>query len=344
MVQLSTQFYLVLLFGCHATCSVSMTLLNKTLMQRFEYAWFVIFVQNLSTVLLGFLYPAWKRFLKALGVAVAGGAKDQPVRKLRTFLGIKVPSKGKNKLLSVLQCFLSSLVLFVSLRALKFVSVPLYVVARNCVPALTAFMERVLNNTVIPPVGILGIAFTITGAIIFNLGDTGNTDIEGVVWAVMTATSVALCSVADKMIVKTLADEEGLAPVEVNQQRFALSLPGNALLIYGLEIRPEHLGSRPPVTEAVWSMTPGVIASLVLTSFFGFGMGTCNFYLQQATTAATVQVANIGYKLATTMISRVTHPAPVPMISWVGFILSTLGIVLYTFKPNLRLMTSSKVL
>lgn len=66
-------------------------------------------------------------------------------------------------------------------------------------------------------------------------------------------------------------------------------------------------------------------------------MGTFNFYLQQAVAAATVQIANILYKLTTTIISRFSHPAPVAFSSWIGFALSLLGIALYTFGPKIML-------
>ena len=63
-------------------------------------------------------------------------------------------------------------------------------------------------------------------------------------------------------------------------------------------------------------------------------MGTFNFYLQQATNATAVQIANIGYKLATTGVSRLIWPVPVPTLSWLGFAISVLGIALFTFAPK----------
>lgn len=80
---------------------------------------------------------------------------------------------------------------------------------------------------------------------------------------------------------------------------------------------------------------------LFLTTIFGYGMGTFNFYLQQAVNAATVQVANILYKLTTTIISRFSHPAPVAPLSWLGFAISLLGIALYTFGPKVTAATKA---
>jgi len=75
-----------------------------------------------------------------------------------------------------------------------------------------------------------------------------------------------------------------------------------------------------------------VYVILFLTTLFGFGMGTLNFHLQQAVNATTVQVANVGYKLLTTVVSRVTHPEPVPGMAWLGYSISTFGIVFYTLR------------
>lgn len=328
--------YVVGLFGLHATCSVSMTLLNKTIVQHFDYTWTVLLVQNVGTVLLAFLYPAWRRLLSLTGAAQPTNEGSTRTRGLRTFCGIKVPARPRNRWLLVAQMLIFLVVLFVSLRALLYVSVPLYVVARNCVPAQTAVLERLVNKTAVPPVGVLGLVLTIVGAVVFAGADASNIDPVGLGWAFGLTTSVALASVADKNIVRILADEEGLAPVEVNQQRIALSIPLTVLLAVWLEVLPESLGEKPSAAEAIFLLPFGVALALGCTVFFGFGMGTFNFYLQQVVNAATVQVANISYKLATTVISRVTHPAPVPLASWLGFALSLLGIALYTFKPECR--------
>ena len=44
-------------------------------------------------------------------------------------------------------------------------------------------------------------------------------------------------------------------------------------------------------------MTGVIFMCLFFSTVFGFGMGTFNFYLQQSVNAATVQIANILYKL-----------------------------------------------
>eukprot|EP00415_Alexandrium_ostenfeldii_P004528 UN4528 len=121
--------------------------------------------------------------------------------------------------------------------------------------------------------------------------------------------------------------------------RVALALPVNLLFIAAFDAGHSSAAGagdeKPELYAALSGMPYAVKLSLLLSTLFGFGMGTFNFYLQQSVSAATVQVANILYKLCTTIISLVTHPAPVAKISWMGYAVSLLGIALYTFAPGL---------
>jgi hypothetical protein len=158
---------------------------------------------------------------------------------------------------------------------------------------------------------------------------------------------VAGCSVVDKTAVRILGAEEGIKPVECNQIRVAVALPLNALFMFLFEfsvfdgVAEAALGANGVVKQTIYEATANmsfvVFTCLFFSTVFGFGMGTFNFYLQQAVNAATVQIANILYKLTTTLLSRITHPAPVAFSSWVGFGLSLLGIALYTFGPKILL-------
>lgn len=331
-------FYLGALFGAHATCSVSMTLLNKTLAQDFDYPWTVLLIQNVGTVLLGYLYP----LLCERGAKKSVDDRSREVLAThQKILGMKVPHQFKNKLWVTAQTAFFMGMLFMSLKALKFVSVPLYVVARNTVPAVTASAEFLLTNVRISFTQICGLALTVVGAIVYSLADmkSGSFEIIGLIYAFCLVIVVALASVLDKTVVRILGQEEGIKPVECNQIRVALSIPINCLLIYVLEINGYQNDAGPtvaPLMSAFRVMSFPVVLCLFFSTVFGFGMGTFNFYLQQAVNAATVQVANILYKLTTTIISRVTHPAPVTLYSWGGFVLSLLGIAMYTFSPKLK--------
>eukprot|EP00408_Alexandrium_pacificum_P012636 CAMPEP_0171225068 /NCGR_PEP_ID=MMETSP0790-20130122/36615_1 /TAXON_ID=2925 /ORGANISM="Alexandrium catenella, Strain OF101" /LENGTH=344 /DNA_ID=CAMNT_0011691087 /DNA_START=31 /DNA_END=1062 /DNA_ORIENTATION=+ len=336
-------WYLVPLFLAHATCSVSMVLLNKTIAQGFDFPWTVLFIQNVGTVLIGYLHPCLcgsKSKVKDDSKKAEEDVEDPKTKVQLRICGMKVPRKTKNRLLVALQTAFFMATLFLSLKALRFISVPLYVVARNTVPAQTALLERVFTSVRLSVSAITGLMFTIFGAILYTYGDLqAGLQVGGLAYAMMLTLIVSGCSIIDKTSVRRLGQEEDIKPVEVNQMRVALALPVNLLFIAAFDAGHSSAAGagdeKPELYAALSGMPYAVKLSLLLSTLFGFGMGTFNFYLQQSVSAATVQVANILYKLCTTIISLVTHPAPVAKISWMGYAVSLLGIALYTFAPGL---------
>lgn len=335
--------YVVTLFAAHATCSISMVLLNKTIAQGFDFPWTVLFVQNVSTVFIGYVYACIGSKSAQIPSPIDKG------RKRATFLGIPIPKKLKSKVLVVTQVMFFMGTLFTSLKALKYISVPLYVVARNTVPAQTALLERVVTGTSISAISAFGLLSTVLGAVVFTYGDLqSGLDGVGLAYAAMLTSLVSCCSVVDKMSVKQQGEQEDITPAEVNQLRVALALPVNAAIMFYLEFEsvwsPDELfivesASKPSQVKtdiffATAHMSKSVVLSFALSTIFGYGMGTFNFYLQQNVSAATVQVANILYKLSTTVLSRFTHPSPVALMSWLGYSISLFGIALYTFGPE----------
>lgn len=333
-----------------------MVLLNKTIAQGFDFPWTVLLLQNVGTVFIGYLHPCLcgtreQNDDKKVDLVPPASSTTQTTQ--RKVFGMKVPRKLKNKLWVVLQVVLFMGTLFTSLKALRYVSVPLYVVARNTVPAQTALLERLFTSVKLSAAAVLGLLCTILGAVLYTYGDLrSGVAFGGLAYAAMLTLIVSGCSIADKTAVRTLGQEEDIKPVECNQIRVALAVPVNVLFVVAFEMESlpgmdvvgdkiaGHQGStslprKPGLFEAAAGMSFTVLMCLLLSTVFGFGMGTFNFYLQQAVSAATVQVANILYKLSTTVISLVTHPAPVNRTSWLGYAISLLGIALYTFGPRM---------
>jgi drug/metabolite transporter (DMT)-like permease len=454
------------------------------------------------------------------------GAPEE--REFKRIFGVKVPKSQTNQLWALSQVFWFAATLFLSFRALKFVPVPLYVVARNLVPAQTALLEKIFNSKKIVPTAGIGLLLTVVGAVVyqqgiaarpalihaggnayekfsggekvFTPGNSGNvvtnfpaaaasnaaagaapeshlknvggmpglsqpaqpspglgqkksganarflsedeyhanhaharvlseteakkdlkflskqnaeeveqvqktvSEIEavdaaaaldaavdaavdaalgndsanhkndkanhkndkanatprlladwkgeeekpgyftGLIYAALLTTVVAVCSVVDKFCVRKFGEEEGFLPVEVNQMRVAGLLPLNIILAVAFEFYsyPRDDLSNPdtmlPTTiyKLLFDLEFGLQACIFFSTIFGFGIGTFNLYLQKVVNAATVQVANIGYKLTTTIISRVTHPEPVTLLSWFGFAISLGGIYFYTFPDKMK--------
>lgn len=345
---MASKAYVAAVFAAHATCSISMVLLNKTIAEGFDFPWTVLFVQNVGTVLIGYLYT-WcgECSRRSDGARAGSGSADleagsMAASRRRRLFGLPVPRAFKNQLWLVLQVAFFMGMLFTSLRALKFISVPLYVVARNTVPAQTALIERVFTNVKLPIVSVVGLMGTIVGAVLYTYGDLhAGLDRTGLMYAVLLTGIVSSASVVDKTAVRTLGQEEDIKPVECSQLRSALSLPVNLAFILLFEMQDIVAAgdlappSRPDIYAATMQMSLAVSLSIFLSTIFGTGVGIFNFCLQQVVNAATVQVANILYKLTTTIISRMTHPSPVAMTSWLGFCVSLMGIGLYTFGPQI---------
>ena len=97
-------------------------------------------------------------------------------------------------------------------------------------------------------------------------------------------------------------------------------------------------GAPPLVVKSfvVWvsslvSMDALVFLALMLSVVFGFGIGTASLYLQKAIAAATLQVANIVYKLLTTAAAMVFFPTTISWLQWCGYGISILGVGLYVW-------------
>lgn len=347
---MSQVFYLGSLFLAHATCSVSMVLLNKTITQGLDFPWTIVFVQNVGTMIISYLHSCLCGRSEQKKADLKEASPDDALPAGRTIMGIKVPRKMRNKVLVMLQVMFFMGSLFTSLKALRFISVPLYVVARNTVPAQTALLERIFSSVRISASAALGLVLTILGAVLYTFGDlkTGLA-LGGLAYAWLLTMIVASCSVIDKTAVRALSQEEGISAVEVNQIRVSLALPINLLFVVLFDLNYLSFGpaagenpaaatlpqKSPELLEALATASNVVLICLLVSMLFGFGMGVFNFALQQVVSAATVQVANILYKLTTTLISLVTHPTPVTPLSWLGYSISLTGIALYTFAPRI---------
>merc|ERR1711975_73540 len=113
----------------------------------------------------------------------------------------------------------------------------------------------------------------------------------------------------------------------------------NALAVLFLLV-PIQLGAE-PAEAAYHGLTEGgaaVWTPLLLVSAFGALMGLLLFELQSRVAATSIQVANLCYKVATTLLSFVFFPESLKdlgPLAVAGYSLSMLGIGLYAL-PGIR--------
>eukprot|EP00392_Amoebophrya_sp_AT5.2_P018695 g19295.t1 len=99
--------------------------------------------------------------------------------------------------------------MFLSLRVLRVVSVPLYVVVRNCGPAATALLNFLIRQEGLSPQRVCGVLLLVVGAALFSLGDQvsggqSTEESQGLEQAVGLTVSIALAAVLEMMALERL--------------------------------------------------------------------------------------------------------------------------------------------
>eukprot|EP00397_Hematodinium_sp_SG-2012_P026184 GEMP01027411.1.p1 GENE.GEMP01027411.1~~GEMP01027411.1.p1 ORF type:complete len:299 (+),score=27.51 GEMP01027411.1:66-962(+) len=275
----------VVAFIAHAICSVSLILLNKSITVEFPHVWTTILIQSIgSLAIIMMLYDAG-------------------------FTSLRIPKAEICPRIAVNAMWLIA-VLWCSIEALRHVSVPMYVVARNAVPFGTALLDRIFVGRICSMRTLISMAISMTGTILYSFGDH-ETRYEGYIIAFLNAALVSGMCVYESTLMQRAKDE--YSAVEMNFFRVFLATP----LIAALALREETS------IDDLMQVAPLLLVSCVMA----FSLGTLVCYLQTQVSATTIQVVNITYKFVTVVVSRITHPSEISWVGWVGYIICTAGIL-----------------
>ncbi len=287
---------LVLLFLVYGAVSVSMTLVNKTVSEKFPFAFTTVLLQNIGALGCSFF------------LVVTGLEK------------MYVPNLKKHLLPSSVNTMWMVLTFWASLKALHYISVPLYIVSANARPLCTALFEYVWLRRPIQTGGLLGLGLIVLGAYMYGVEDSSSAS-HGFVYALINTLLVTSLAVYEKWLATYMQGEQ--TPVGINAYRIALSLPCLVLLIS----YQEGWGGLSSLVPLSFTFN-----LLLISSVLAMLMGVFMFTLQLRVSATTIQLANTMYKFLTTFISLFTHPIPrpVPLIGWVGYALSSIGFLFYS--------------
>jgi len=283
----------------HGTVSVSLILMNKTIAMDFPNTFVVVSLQNSCTVL---VVP----LLHFLGIA-----ELQPL------------APAHRRAIVINAVWLVG-VLWASIKALQYVSVPLYVVVRNTVPFQTLVLEYFFLSRPIRSIQVLALVITFAGTMLYTMHDnTGH--FTGLSFGLLNTLLVSTLTVYERALMIKVKSE--MSALSLNFYRMLYSLPivvGAAMVAEG----PSAYSDLFFDSKNRWTMV------VVLCSApFGMSIGTLLLSLQGRTSATTIQVANIFYKFLTTVLSRFTHPSDVAAQGWLGYGLCTSGFCVYTFAP-----------
>jgi len=291
---------LAVLFACHAVTASSLTLLNKRIAVNVRYPWIVVIIQCIGSSLISILV-------------------DIPYGTIR-------PVRLKHLPGALLVSCLFTLCLVSSISGLRRVHVPMAVVGKNLTPIITALLEAFILGTPLRFHALVSLAVGTCGGVVYLQGDANATS-EGLTLVLINAVFVAVTAVSEKVV----SSRKEQSPRGLGLLRNALSVPFVAAIIY---LEEDGVSN---AMRALQDLTWETMFCMALTAVFGSLSGTLLFELQTRVSAATTQVAALGYKLATTLLSFLVFPASrndVGVTALLGYTLSTIGVALYVFLPQ----------
>lgn len=287
------------LFGLHGTVSVSMILLNKSIVQEYQNVWTVVAFQQLATlILVPFLH-------------ISGIEKITPLRR-KYWVSV-----------GMMSVWLVG-VLWASIKALEYVSVPLYVVARNSVPFQTLGLERFFLGRQVSNSEIIALIITFSGTMLYTLHDN-SAEWHGLGFAFLNTVLVSTCTVYDRSMMSTVKKE--YSAMDMNFWRALLAMPFVLSIQFVYEGPHAYMDLFGPAKRYA-------LLLVAISGVFAVFIGTLLLALQARFAATSIHVANIFYKFVTTVISTFTHPTGVPLQGWLGYLICTAGFCLYTFPPG----------
>eukprot|EP00933_Yihiella_yeosuensis_P013686 TRINITY_DN12563_c0_g3_i1.p1 TRINITY_DN12563_c0_g3~~TRINITY_DN12563_c0_g3_i1.p1 ORF type:complete len:321 (-),score=49.69 TRINITY_DN12563_c0_g3_i1:128-1090(-) len=290
----ANQFKILMLFLGHASCSIFLVIINKSISVSYSRPWTVVTLQNTGTIVC------------SLGLHLAGRIVLRPLQR-NQFVPLLIDAVWL------------VVVLFSSFKALEEVSVPLYVVVRNLVPFLTAVCERIALKKEMDFHLVLALLVTFSGTVLYSVSDLSIAS-TGAIFAWSNALLVAGMCVYERYLMTTA--DLGLSAIDVNFHRVLLSMP---MMFIGGFVNEGF-----PATLLELSEQRSAALMVFSSAFAAFGIGTLLLALQAEVSATTIQVANVAYKCLTTLVSRLTHPAEVSTLGYVGYGVCTGGVLMYT--------------
>ena len=286
------------LFIAYGLVSILMTFLNKNLVRTFPLLLTTLFLQNSGAVLASlFLY----------------GFNFQRMEKI----------KISHFLPALFNAVWLLAVIFTSMKALQHVSVPLYALASNARPLSTAVVEFVWSGVRLSFVRVLSLFCIVAGAALFAFNDSSVSN-KGLAYAVWYTVLVAGLSVYENSMMKSMKTEQ--TPFGVNLYRLVLC----TALIAVLMVQTEDY-------SLVFEIEKSTQIVLLSSSGLCLMIGIVMFHLQNRATATSIQVANVCFKLMGTVASIIIHPeqaTAVTLQGWVGYLISTIGFISYSFAPQ----------
>ena len=282
---------LVIYFSISGLSSILLLIVNKTLSSSFPFPLATVVIQNVCALLCTIAYALMRP-------------------------GFVSPVRFRHFLPSFPGSILFVLVLLLSNASLGYVSLPVFVVANNLRPLSTAAIEFAYSGACISgkrASSLVGIAL---GAIVTALS-ISDREFKGLTMAAINTPLVSLLNVIDGRFMRSVKHEQ--TPAGINLYRLITSL----VLLGGVALFEEK---SPELTDLDIASVKLLLMSGITCTFAGVSL----FELQTRTSATSIQVANVGFKIITTVVSLFTHGEYPSIAGWAGYAVSTAGVLLYS--------------
>lgn len=300
-----TEMEIPLSILCYSTCSVSMILLNKLVIDTYElnFPMGLLFLQNGAALLL-------IMFLKWQGVVYYPDLDKRVVKKW-------IP------LTILFVCML-----WTSMKSLKIMSVAVQTILKNLAIVLTALGDQYYYGKRITPPMYAAFLLMVLGSYLGSVGDQWVTA-WGVFWTFANIFATVSYVLYMKQLTKDLSDIGRYGPVFYNN---LLSLPF---------IFPSCVATMPDLLGAIQAAGAGALLCLSLMVGVGCVMTFATFWCMKLTSPTTYSVTGALNKIPLALFGvLIFGQVPTP-IGWIGIAIALSGGMLYTWVNRPRELPSA---
>lgn len=305
MLQDKLEIEIALSILCYSTCSISMILLNKLVIDTFEinFPMGLLFLQNSAAVLL-------ISFLKLQGV-VHYPDLDRRIAKRWILLTV-----------------LFVCMLWTSMKSLKIMSVAVQTILKNLAIILTALGDQYFYGKSINFATYGAFLLMIVGSYLGSVGDQWVTA-WGLFWTFMNIFSTVAYVLYMKQLTKEFVDIGRYGPVFYNN---VLSLPF---------LFPSCAATMPELWDALRAAGPGAFFCLSLMVLVGCVMTFATFWCMKLTSPTTYSVTGALNKIPLALFGVfIFGHVPTP-VGWLGIAIALGGGMVYTWVNRPRELPSA---
>ena len=279
------------LFLVNGFVSAAMMLLNRTIATSFPFPIITVAIQNIIAL---------------VGTLALHRVDPSSFRSFKT--------EHLIKLIPGTLLFAGALVF--AMMSARLTSIPVASVCSNLRPLTTAVIDMFIAENRVTRPRLVGLCLVALGSVI-TAKSVDHVEFRGMQIAFVYVILTSLQSTLDNQTMKSVKSQQ--TAVGINFYRLVLSTP--LLIVLGLTLEGD---------TSVTQISRFSLLCLVASGIFCLCAGIVVFRLQAITSATSIQVANIAFKLVTTAVSIVIHGEVPNMLGWTGYVISMAGVLSYT--------------